>query len=525
MMPRKQTTVRNTLSRIVALLCVLTAGVTSAQRPVPTSQRDVPPRGESDDLPVTRADLAAAYVRFEEMWRRYPPVASRVREVNRLFDGVAYLVIRNDFRGAIRMLNELADSLLPDGHASNQARLLRSLRLRVTPAIVRLDAPEPLVATVTPFYRVDLPSAVPVRMLVRERDNDAAAPVADVPLHIDPRRPTLRQALPMPTKPGRYEAQLVADDGSSSASATLFVVAGSLDAQRQENERNVSGLDDNPSLRQSVFAFRARNRLLTDRIFEGDSTSFLNDPIALAEDLRRELQALQEGRDPYAGRVGDYWRAFLAGATSIPARIYAPRVSASRAPLPLVIALHGMGGDENMFMDGYGAGVLRRMADELGFILVTPSTYTVLPNAAAFDVLVDSIASLYAVDRSRVYLIGHSMGAMVAGSWASLYRDRVAAACLIAGGQIIGEGSAPALVVAGEFDSLFRVERLKALADAAKLQGLPVEFRVMLNYGHVLLVGDIVPEATRWMLAHRLATSTTRASTRTTTRPTTSPSR
>jgi predicted esterase len=514
---------RNNLVSIMALLVVLTSGITSAQAPGPTSQRYIPPRSEPADLPVTRADLAAAYLRFEENWRRYPPVASRLRELNRMFDGVAYLVIRNDFRGAIRMLNELADSLLPDGRASDQMRLLRSLRLRIKPTIVRLDAPAPLLATITPFYRVELPRPMPVRLLLRELDRDAAAPLQEIALRIDPQQPATTQPLALPDKPGRYVAELVADDGSTSASATLFVVDGSLDAVREENERAVAKLDDNPSLRQAVFAFRARNRLLTDRVFEGDSTSFLNDPISLAEDLRQELKTLQSGRDPYVGRIGDYWRAFLAGATSIPARIYAPRVADSRAPLPLVIALHGMGGDENMFMDGYGGGVMRRMADELGFILVTPSTYTVLPNAAAFDVLVDSIASLYAVDRSRVYLIGHSMGAMVAGSWASLYRDRVAAACLIAGGQIVGEGSAPALVIAGEFDSLFRVERLKGLAEAAKLRGLPVEFRVMLNYGHVLLVGDVVPEATRWMLAHRLATLTTRPATSPGTAPSVAP--
>lgn len=496
---------------IAVMLSVMVANLAWAAAPAATSQRFVPPRSEPADLPVTRADLAAAYLRFEELWRRYPPVASRLRELNRLFDGVAYLVIRNDFRGAIRMLNDLADSLLPDGRASDQARLLRSLRLRVSPAVVRLDAPTPLTATITPFYTLNLSDDVSARLVLRAVG--ASDTTSEWPLRIHPGDPGSSLPVTAPTRPGRYQVQLVSEDGSVSAPATLFVVTGSLDSLRQRNEQAVSALDAGGPLKQAIYAFRARNRLLNDRVFEGDSSSFLADPIALAEELSIELAALQAGRDPYAGRVGDYWRAVLAGATSVPVRIYAPRAVTSGGALPLIIALHGMGGDENMFMDGYGAGELRRLAEEIGFILVTPSTYSVLPNPLAFDALLESVAALYPVDRSRVYVIGHSMGAMVAGSWASLYRDRVAAACLIAGGQIIGEASAPALMVAGEFDSLFRLERLRSLAEAARRRGLPVEFRVMLNYGHVLLVGDIIPEATRWLLAHQLASATTRPTT------------
>lgn len=502
------------MARLVVPTLVLGAVVSLpawAETPVPTSQGSVPRRVEPADLPVTRADLAAAYLRFEELWRRYPPVVSRLRELNRLFDGVAYRVIRNDFRGALRMLNDLADSLLPEGRASDQARLLRSLRLRVTPGVIRLDAPAPLVATITPFYPVDVAGEVSARLVLRPAD--ANAPVVEWPVRIRPDDPSRTQPLTVPSQPGRYFVQLVSEDGSTGSAATLFVVSGSLDALRERNERAASALDGNGPLRQAIYAFRARNRLLTDRVFEGDSSSFLANRIALAEELAVELAALQAGSDPYVGRIGDYWRAFLAGATGVPVRIYAPPAVASRRPLPVVIALHGLGGDENMFMEGLGAGSLRRLAEELGFLLVTPSTYSVLPNPLAFDTLLESIAALYPVDRSRVYVIGHSMGAMVAGSWASLHRDRLAAACLIAGGQIFGESSAPALLVAGEFDSLFKVERLQALAEGARRRGLPVEFRVMLNYGHVLLVGDILPEATRWLLAHRLAGVTTRPTT------------
>ena len=40
----------------------------------------------------------------------------------------------------------------------------------------------------------------------------------------------------------------------------------------------------------------------------------------------------------------------------VPFRVFAPPTSDDGAKRPLIIALHGAGGDENMFMDAYGAG-------------------------------------------------------------------------------------------------------------------------------------------------------------------------
>jgi poly(3-hydroxybutyrate) depolymerase len=480
--------------------------------PLPTTrpQRLKPPLLPPTGNPVTRADMAAAYVRFEQLWRLHPPTPARLRELNNLFDAVTYLMIRNDLPGAIRMLNDLSNSLLPpQQQVSVAGRVALSLRVRVEPTIALAGRNEPAEARITPLYPLPEPAPLQARLTVRVATAAGAAPadpLLSVPLDLPADRPPTTLELDLSTLPaGRYAAEILTADGQRSPATSLYVVERSLEEVRVENEQAAAKLDDAGPLRQAIFAFRARNRLLADRVFEGDTTRFLTDPITLREELAGELAALQAGRDPYVRRVGDYWRAFLAGATGVPARVYVPRNAAANGrPLPLVIALHGMGGDENMFMDGYGGGVLKRLADERGFILVTPSTYTVAPNPAAFVAIVDTMSRLHDVDPGRVYVLGHSLGAMVAGGWAVLYHDRLAAAALIAGGQVVGEMSSPALMVAGEADSLFTLDRLRAAADRARGAGLPVEFMPMINYGHVLLVGDAMPEITRWLLTHTL---------------------
>ena len=86
---------------------------------------------------------------------------------------------------------------------------------------------------------------------------------------------------------------------------------------------------------------------------------------------------------------------------------------------PLVIALHGMGGDENSMFDSYG-GVLKREAERVGFVVACPkgrdsaSMYRGSAEQDVMDVLAE-VRRDYKIDPNRIYLMGHSMGAY--GTW------------------------------------------------------------------------------------------------------------
>ena len=117
--------------------------------------------------------------------------------------------------------------------------------------------------------------------------------------------------------------------------------------------------------------------------------------------------------------------------------------------MPLVVALHGLGGDEDGWMDRYN-GQLPELAEKYGYIAVSPLGYrpdgfygygTVsTPPPAEAELSEQDVMQVlarmrqhYKVDDSRIYLMGHSMGAI--GTWflGAKYPDIWAALGTIAG--------------------------------------------------------------------------------------------
>jgi poly(3-hydroxybutyrate) depolymerase len=199
-------------------------------------------------------------------------------------------------------------------------------------------------------------------------------------------------------------------------------------------------------------------------------------------DLARELTAAESiaaaaagGKDPFAGRMGDFERHYLLETAGeiMPYRIYVPKAYNGSKPAPLVMALHGLGGDEDGWMDRY-SGRLPELAEKHGYIAVSPLGYrpdgfygfstgldpasgrkAALSEQDVMQVLA-RVRQQYKVDDSRIYLMGHSMGAI--GTWflAAKYPDIWAAV-----GAIAGTGSAqsvarmrhiPQFVVHGDAD-------------------------------------------------------------------------
>ena len=149
--------------------------------------------------------------------------------------------------------------------------------------------------------------------------------------------------------------------------------------------------------------------------FDAENTAqALMEPAALLAQVRQEAADLARGRNPFAGRKGDYWRVFKTGDRTIPVRVFCPAGVDASKPLPLIVAFHGSGGDENMFMDGYGAGLIKKLAAERKAVLATPRTepFAGAGGAEAFDDLLRAVGADYPIDPKRVFVLGHSMGGM-----------------------------------------------------------------------------------------------------------------
>ena len=159
-------------------------------------------------------------------------------------------------------------------------------------------------------------------------------------------------------------------------------------------------------------------------------------------DLTRELIAAETiaasangGKDPFVGRTGDFERHYvLDGANEImPYRVYIPKTYNASRPAPLVVALHGLGQTEDSWMDGYQRQ-LPELAEKHGYIIVSPLGYRVdgfygfnygsdaasrRKQALSEQDVMQVLARMrehYRIDETRIYLMGHSMGAI--GTWA-----------------------------------------------------------------------------------------------------------
>jgi predicted esterase len=206
------------------------------------------------------------------------------------------------------------------------------------------------------------------------------------------------------------------------------------------------------------------------------------------------LDELEAGRDPFAGRHGDFHRAYrsVVDETLQPYRLFVPDAYDGATPAPLLIALHGSGGDESDFFDGYDS-LLKPEAQRLGFLVVCPkgrepnSGYRGAAEQDVFDVLAE-VRRDYLVDARRIYLMGHSMGAFAAWRLAADRPELFAALGAISGGGTPGGASKtrniPQYVAHGALDQVVPVARSRAMVEALKEAGAKVTYVELPGVGH-----------------------------------------
>jgi poly(3-hydroxybutyrate) depolymerase len=204
-------------------------------------------------------------------------------------------------------------------------------------------------------------------------------------------------------------------------------------------------------------------------------------------------------KDPFAGKTGDLKRHYRLDAADeiLPYRLYVPASYTGAKPFPLIVALHGLGGTEDSFFDNYNK-TLPPLAEQHGYIVAAPLGYRVdggygwgVGSAPADPVarrsqdlseqdvmqVLQRVRQQYKIDDSRIYLLGHSMGAI--GTWkiVAKFPDIWAAIAPISGaGQpetIERFKHVPAIVVHGDADPTVNVNGSRTMV--AKLKELGVE--------------------------------------------------
>jgi predicted esterase len=247
--------------------------------------------------------------------------------------------------------------------------------------------------------------------------------------------------------------------------------------------------------------------------------------IARAETVLAEAKG---GKDPFKAKTGDFERHYvLEGANEImPYRVYVPKGYSTSKPTPLVIALHGLGANEDSFFDSYSQ-LPPQLAEKHGFLMAAPlgfrrdgfygSSIMGASDAASRrrgehsekDVLevLRLMKAAYNVDDSRIYLIGHSMGAI--GTWALAAKYPQTWAALVA---FSGVGAAtladpmkaiPQFVVHGDADNTVNVSGSRNMVAALKKLNANVTYVEVPGGSHTDVVVPNLPQAFDFLAAQR----------------------
>lgn len=471
--------------------------------------------------PTTRYDLAWAFMRFERALASAHPNDDGL---SRSFDDATTAYFRGGPSRALRKLDE--ETLRLTGRESHAAaRVVPFLRVRVQPAIWTYytePAPSIVVRGVANAPALDGPP-VNLSVSIEPQHTDGALVAGARPRGVTVAIPDMKAAFTptgctMPLAdmvkslpPGWYSVNLVGDGGFvwpvgtwTSVSAPRSEVRNALERQLAGAEK-VSGSDS--ALLGAFTQFKARLALVKDVPSEASTAEFLNDPGTLETELSLEVSALAVGTNPYKTRPGLLYGAFRSGNADAPLTVpmwtYAPaEVLGQRVRPALVIALHGAGADESMFMFGYGEGQIRKFAEELGFIVASPLAYGFTLNPAMFDDLMTEMKSRYDIDESRVYVIGHSMGGIAASGLAQSRSEKIAGVAAIAGLRTLtlGRACSPILAYGAELDRIIPAKRMRETAEAAAKGGLPVEYRESAAEGHTLVVNKVMRECLEWLM-------------------------
>ena len=451
-----------------------------------------------------RESLAWWYLEVDRAWTqaRASKDAAGVREAHSEFDLATLSFFKLDAGGAVTQLSRLRSKL--DGHAAE--RLVDAIALAVEPRVWIPGTPPPSVrlrnvdagrSAGSAVLKVTVRLSTGVSLLERELTLSLESLGAGVEVTgIDWEQ--VRAAANEAGENQLARAPMILTftvqcEGAAIGADRLIVSPWSLKAKAGEIDASLTAEQRSKCDAADVQMFESRLKLLTDSPSRNKSSEFLADYSTLPRSLELEAEQLRAGRSPYP-LEGAWWSTVRAGKTSIPVWFSAPSPAARVKDMPLVIVFHGAGGDENMFISGYGQGQLVRDAVARGMVVASPGTGATMGSRKALIAIVEQARRMYGVDPMRISVVGHSMGGGAASSFAQKFPTQLAAAVCFAGGSFDPrQPSCPALVLGGELDPIIPGKRLESNVGAAA--GLPLTFRMCPGNGHTLIVGDHVKEA------------------------------
>jgi predicted esterase len=436
-----------------------------------------------------RFELGLRLRRFEKAVDAQTDPAARKRTIEPLKQAMlAFFTAQTAEAG--RQLDRARLTLASDKEPTADILWADSLLLRPTSRLLDASANE-IPCTLAFFYPVKAgrPENTRLRLALLKDDKPAASAVT-----IDIGAVPLNAKLPFKDiAEGDYvlTAEIVVGDKVLTRTEQTVSLAAKLDERLDALQKAAKELPEKPK-HTDTETVRKLAALLNDlRQKKVPETNF---PAArLLAEAEAALETIKAGKEYYGqGRTGQFWLALATQKGTVQARLQAPEAAKKGKPLPLVVVLHGVGGSENFFFDAHGNGLVARLCEERGWLLVAPRD-GLAPG------VIEEVSRLYPVDPKRIFLLGHSLGATRAAAAVSAAPERFAAVAALGGGG--GIQASEALKAVPFFIGIGAAEE-KPLAAAAKalhesLKKAEVEkvvFREYTEAEHLLVVQFALPD-------------------------------
>jgi poly(3-hydroxybutyrate) depolymerase len=194
--------------------------------------------------------------------------------------------------------------------------------------------------------------------------------------------------------------------------------------------------------------------------------------------------------------------------------LFAPESVKSGTPAPLIVLLHGSGHNGLSLVDKW-----KDFAAKEAIIIVGPDSMDPSRWASPVDGpdflhdLVESIKSKYTIDPRRVYLFGHSGGAVFA-LYMSLFESQYFAATVVHAGALhqrdpaiaLAKRKTPIAIFVGTRDPFFPLEDVRGTRDDLNKQGFAVELTEVPGHNHNYydLASKINQSAWEFLKKHKL---------------------
>ena len=198
-----------------------------------------------------------------------------------------------------------------------------------------------------------------------------------------------------------------------------------------------------------------------------------------------------------AGQTRTYW-------------LFVPE-SRTEAPRPLLVLLHGSGGNGERMVKPW-----KDLASMEGLVLAAPDSSDSAQWSSPLDGpnllrdVVTAVAAITPIDPKRVYLFGHSAGAVFALQMAAFESEYFAAVAIHAGSlhsQYFttfdwAKRKIPYSIWIGTRDAFFPLEEVRATRDALKARGFPVEYTEVPGHTHDYARSAKEINAAAWAFFH-----------------------